>query len=69
MTDFAQALREAEAWLDLEGVEGVAEGKAEGRPCITVFVSRKEAAEKIPKTLHGQKVVIEFTDEFRALAE
>ena len=67
MTDFAETLRKAEAWLDeIEGVEGVAQGRKDAADCITVFVSLKEAAEKIPSALDGHPVVIEFSDKFVA---
>ena len=67
MSDFTEAREQAEAWLDIEGVEGIAEGESGGEPCITVFVSFKEVAEKIPPTCHGIKVVIEYTDQFVAM--
>ena len=67
MTDIDEALRQAEAWLhEIEGVEGVAQGDSDGAACITVFVTIDEAAEKIPATFHGDKVVVERTDEFTA---
>ncbi|TDI58581.1 MAG: hypothetical protein E2O93_02580 [Alphaproteobacteria bacterium] len=67
MTDIDETLRQAEAWLhDIDGVEGVAQGEADGAVCITVFVTLDEAAEKIPATFHGYKVVVEHTDEFTA---
>ena len=65
--NFAEALRKAEAWLDeIDGVEGVAQGKVGEEDCITVFVSRAEAAQKIPRDFHGCKVVVEHTDSFHA---
>ena len=65
--DVAKALRKAEAWLDeIEGVEGVAQGKVGEEDCITVFVNLREAAKKIPGNLHGYKVVIEYTNGFDA---
>jgi hypothetical protein len=61
------ALHKAESWLDeIEGVEGVAQGKIGDEDCITVFVSSKEAAGKIPSTFHGFKVVIENSGTFHA---
>lgn len=66
MSAFSQARKQAEAWLDIAGVEGVAEGESDGEPCITVFVSLEEAAKKIPASCHGIKVVIEHTDPFGA---
>ena len=65
--DIAEALRKAEAWLDeIEGVEGVAQGKTGENDCITVLVSLTEAAKKIPSNFHGYKVVIDNTDSFHA---
>lgn len=55
--------------LELDGVVGVAIGKHEGRPCIRVFVARKndELLRQIPVALDGYKISIEETGEFRAL--
>jgi hypothetical protein len=65
--DIEAALQKAEAWLDeIEGVEGVAQGKMDEKDCITVFVTIPEAAEKIPKEFHGYPVCVEFTDPFHA---
>lgn len=69
MSNISEARRQAEAWLDFAGVEGVAEGESHGEPCITVYVSLKEAEKKIPATCHGIKVVIEYTDAFGAQPE
>lgn len=67
MATIAEALRQAEAWLDeLEGVEGVALGKAGTEDCITVFASSEEAAAKIPARLLGFRVVVEHTGSFHA---
>ena len=45
MMDFQEALRKAETWLDeIEGVEGIAQGKIGEKDCITVFVTLKETA-------------------------
>jgi hypothetical protein len=65
--EFAEALKKAETWLDeIDGVQGVAEGKANGERCITVFVAGPEAADKIPNSLGGHKVVIEQSGHFQA---
>ena len=64
--EVAAALAEAEAWLDLPGVEGVAEGRAGGRPCVTVFVSDPALAERLPKALRGVPVVVEVSGPFQA---
>ncbi len=66
--DIFKALKEAESWMDtIEGVEGVAEGKSDGRPCITVFISLEDAKTKIPESLHGFKVVCDVSGGFSAL--
>lgn len=65
--DIERALRDAERWLDeIEGVQGVAQGKADGEDCITVFVSSRGTAGEIPERLHGVKVVIEESGPFAA---
>lgn len=62
-----EALRLAEAWMDeIDGVGGVAQGKKGGEDCITVFVSMKEAADKLPTKFHGFRVVVEETGNFDA---
>jgi len=60
------AMAEAESWLGLPGVEGVAEGRVAGRPCITVFVSDPALAERLPRSLHGFPVVVEASGPFSA---
>jgi hypothetical protein len=63
-----EALKEAETWLDeIEGVQGVARGRAGEEDCITVFISLPEAAGKIPKQFHGFPVCTELTGPFHAL--
>lgn len=58
--DFASALRQAEKWVTtVPGVENVAEGLHEGRPCITVFASSKEPVRVLPQSLGGWVVVVE----------
>jgi hypothetical protein len=55
--------------MAIPGVVGTAIGESEGRPCIKVYVVKKtkEIEQRIPTVLEGHKVVIEETDEFRAL--
>lgn len=62
------ALDEAAAWLDYDGVEGVAEGERNGAPCILVLTScdPAELTEKIPKKFKGFPVVFEQTGSFAA---
>ena len=62
--------RRAPGLLALEGVVGVAEGEADGRPCVTVYGVRKsaEVLGQIPAVLEGWPVVVRESGEFRALA-
>ncbi len=61
--EILQAIDEADEWLDLDGVEGVAPGEREGKDCIVVFASidPSELAGRIPTTFKGFPVVIEET--------
>jgi hypothetical protein len=54
--------------MSLPGVIGTAEGRCEGRPCITIFVARKtvEVLRQIPREVGGYPIVIEETGELRA---
>jgi len=60
--------RHARRILSLPSVVGIAEGEADGRPCIRVLVARKteELLSSIPQELNGWPVVVEETGEFRA---
>lgn len=63
-----EALEEAEKWMfELQGVEGVAQGKLNDEDCITVFLSEPESEKRLPKELHGYRVSIEYSGEFTAL--
>ena len=58
--DFMSALSQAKAWIDeIDGVESVAEGLYDGRPCITVFVSRAVPRSTLPDALGEWKVVVQ----------
>ncbi|GAA4271528.1 hypothetical protein U6A24_13155 [Aquimarina gracilis] len=59
-----EALNEIESWLFLDGVEGIAQGEYESRPCITIFLSNPEVKFMIPSEYKGYKVVIDETDQF-----
>lgn len=50
-------------WMNIEGVEGIGQGKVDDEDCIMVFVSRKanEIKEKIPEKLEGFAVKIKAT--------
>ena len=55
--------------MSLPGVVGVAQGVWEGKPCIIVYVTKKEPSlvKKIPDILEGYQIIIEETGEFKAL--
>ena len=57
--------------MSIPGVEGVAQGICNGKPCIKVYVVKEspELKRKIPETLEGYKVMIEETGEFRVLPQ
>lgn len=56
-------------WLAVPGVVGVAIGRAEGRPCITILVSSnlEEVRRRIPRTAEGYPIVLHETGTIRAL--
>lgn len=56
-----QALTQANEWLRMAGVEGVAQGEQDGQPCILVLASQPAAELKalLPKTLLGFPVIIQ----------
>lgn len=60
-TDLLRAVDAAAAWLEIDGVEAVADGKQEGHDCIVVGCSRPpaELATRIPKAFRGYPVVLE----------
>ncbi len=62
-------VKETESWMDIEGVNGIAESKREGIPCLIVYTSVdvEKIRNKLPETIHGYKVIIEEEDEFSAL--
>ncbi len=61
--------RHAQTLAALPGVVGVAEGEADGRPCITVYVVEKTPGveRQIPTELEGWPVVVRESGEFRAI--
>jgi len=61
-----QALEEVQHWFNYEGVEGIAEGEYEGKPCITVFVSVIHNKSLFPEYYKDFKVIIEQTGLFTA---
>lgn len=60
-TNIDQAIAQANEWLRLDGVEGIAQGEQDGQPCILVLASRPEAEIKalLPETLLGFPVMIQ----------
>ena len=56
MTEIEEALNEAQAWLDEDGVEGIGQGEQNGTPVIDVWVSNPEAASRVPRSLRGVRV-------------
>ena len=62
----AEALQMAENWLDIDGIEGVAQGRINDEDCIAVFVSNPKASEKVPSEFQGYRVVVEETGPFNA---
>ena len=67
--DIDVAVEEAGKWVDMEGVILVGQGKKGDEDCILVLTSvdPEEMSDKIPATFRGYQVVIEFSDEVRAL--
>ncbi len=67
--ELLQAIDEAsEKWMNIDGVEGVADGEREGKLCIVVFTSvdPSELAGRLPTTFKGFSVVFEQTGEISA---
>jgi hypothetical protein len=63
--DFEAALTEAQSWLDeIDGVVGVGQGEADGKPAIVVSVERAEVSKELPAELHGHPVVVDPTGIF-----
>ena len=56
-------------WMAIPGVEGIAIGLLEGKPCITVFssIEADKLRAKIPSTAEGYPVIIKETGKFHAL--
>jgi hypothetical protein len=58
-----EAIDEASAWLEIDGVESVGQGREAGQPCIVVGVSVpvKTIRERLPTSFCGFPVVVRFT--------
>jgi hypothetical protein len=59
------------AWMALPGVVGTAIGLHRDKPCILVLTAAntKQIRRKIPATVDGYPVVVQYTGEIRALDE
>ncbi len=57
-----------EAWMAIPGVVGTAIGQSEGKPCILIFTAAKteQVRRKIPATVEGYPVIVEYTGEIHA---
>lgn len=60
-----------DAWMAIPGVIGTAIGEHNGKPCILVLTASntKQARARIPSTVDGYPVVVQYTGEIRALTE
>ncbi len=56
-----EVIDEASQWLDIEGVEGVAQGQKDGLDCIQVLVSCRveDLKQCIPTEFQGYPVVVQ----------
>jgi len=56
-----EVVDEASAWMEFDGVEGVAQGEKDGKAYVMVLASRppSELSALIPKTFKGFPVIIE----------
>ena len=50
-----------------KGVSGTAIGQKGGKPCLTVYVSDRDAGRNVPKRVGGYPVVVEVSGSFRRL--
>lgn len=60
-----KALAEAQDWMNLEGVAGLAQGKKDGKDCIIVYTTQPVPA--LPHRFHGYAVVVETGGPVEAL--
>ena len=58
-------------WMAIPGVVGTAIGRHEDKPCILILTAADtdEIRQKIPATVEGYPVIINYTGEIRALDE
>lgn len=71
MTKTIQQVQEEHTpeWMALPGVVGTAIGQREGKPCILILTASntEQVRRKIPPTVEGYPVVVEYVGEIRAL--
>jgi hypothetical protein len=60
-----------DAWMAIPGVVGTATGQREGKPCILILTASntQEVRRKIPSTIEGYPVVVQYIGEVRAREE
>ena len=58
-------------WMAIPGVVGTAIGRHKGKPCILVLTATDtdEIRQRIPATVEGYAVIVNYTGEIRALDE
>jgi hypothetical protein len=58
-----------DAWMTIPGVVGTGIGQDKGKPCILVFTvsNTEQVKRKIPSTVEGYPVVVQYIGEVRAL--
>ncbi len=56
-------------WMAIPGVIGTAIGQCEGKPCILILTASntEQVRRKIPATVEGYPVVVQYSGEVRAL--
>jgi hypothetical protein len=55
--------------MAIPGVVGVGEGESKGKPCIRVFVGKKnhKLMKSIPSSLEGYQVIVDESGQFHAV--
>jgi hypothetical protein len=55
-------------WMAIPGVVGTAIGQHEGKPCILILTASdtEQVRQRIPPTVEGYPVVVQYTGEIRA---
>jgi hypothetical protein len=56
-------------WMTIPGVVGTAIGQSKGKPCILILTgsNTEQIRKKIPATVDGYPVLVQYTGEIRAL--